>query len=335
MGPAALTQVLRSLTLPTNPNLLIGLDMKDDAAVYRIADDLALVQTVDFFPPIVDDPYTFGAIAAANALSDVYAMGGRPILALAIAGFPEDLPAATISAILQGGADKVAEAGAVVAGGHTVIDQEPKYGLCVTGLVHPDQITAKARAQPGDLLLLTKPLGTGVITTAHKRSMVAEPHLQAAINSMVKLNRRSAELASGVGLHSATDITGYGLLGHAEELAHNSGVALQIVLEQVPLLIGAHEYARQGVFPGGLGRNRDYLLGTGSVRLAPDLEEARAQLLFDPQTSGGLLFALPEQVAATLRERFAAAGEPVWEIGRVIEGAGIDVIGRPGDKAKT
>ena len=275
MGPAALAQVLRSLILPTNPNLLIGLDIKDDAAVYRIADDLALVQTVDFFPPIVDDPYTFGAIAAANALSDVYAMGGRPILALAIAGFPEDLPAATISAILQGGADKVAEAGAVVAGGHTVIDAEPKYGLCVTGLVHPDQITAKARAQPGDVLLLTKSLGTGVITTAHKRGVVAEEHLQSAIDSMVKLNRRAAELASSVGLHSATDITGYGLLGHAEELARNSGVALQIVLEQVPLLPGALEYARQGVFPGGLGRNRDYLLGAGSVRLSPGLEEAK------------------------------------------------------------
>jgi selenide,water dikinase len=252
-------------------------------------------------------------------------MGGRPILALAIAGFPEDLPAATISAILQGGADKVAEAGAVVAGGHTLIDQEPKYGLCVTGLIHPDQVTAKARAQPGDLLLLTKPLGTGVITTAHKRGLVAEQHLQAAIDSMVKLNRRAAELASSVGLHSATDITGYGLLGHADELARNSGVALQIVLEQVPLLPGAYEYAQQGIFPGGLGRNRDYLLGAGSVRLAPDLEAARAQLLFDPQTSGGLLFALPGQAAATLRERFAVAGEPIWTIGRVVAGAGIDV----------
>jgi selenide,water dikinase len=327
MGPAALAQVLRSLTLPTNPNLLIGLDIKDDAAVYRIADDLALVQTVDFFPPIVDDPYTFGAIAAANALSDVYAMGGRPILALAIAGFPEDLPAATISAILQGGADKVAEAGAVVAGGHTVIDQEPKYGLCVTGLVHPDRVTAKARAQVGDRLLLTKPLGTGVITTAHKRGVVDEQHLQAAIDSMVKLNRRASELASSVELNSATDITGYGLLGHAEELARNSGVALQISLGLVPLLPGAHEYARQGIFPGGLGRNRDYLLGGGSVRLAPELEHAQAQLLFDPQTSGGLLFALPEQEAITLRERFVVAGEPIWEIGRVVEGAGIDVTG--------
>ena len=327
MGPAALAQVLRSLTVPTNPNLLIGLDVKDDAAVYRIADDLALVQTVDFFPPIVDDPYTFGAIAAANALSDVYAMGGRPILALAIAGFPEDLPAATISAILQGGADKVAEADAVLAGGHTVIDQEPKYGLCVTGLIHPDRVTAKAHARPGDLLLLTKPLGTGVITTAHKRGVVAEIHLQAAVASMTRLNRRAAELAAGAGLHSVTDITGYGLLGHAEELARNSGVALEIVLGQAPLLPGALEYARQGVFPGGLDRNRDYLLASGAVRLAPELEQAHAQLLFDPQTSGGLLFALPEQAAGALRERFAIAGEPIWEIGRVVEGAGIDVSG--------
>src|ERR671929_2231005 len=203
MGPGALAQVLRSLTLPASPNLLIGLDVKDDAAVYRLADDLALVQTVDFFPPIVDDPYTFGAIAAANALSDIYAMGGRPILALAIAGFPEDLPPDTIGAILQGGADKAAEAGAVVAGGHTVIDREPKYGLCVTGLVHPRRVTAKASAQPGDVLLLTKPLGTGVITTAHKRGVVDEQHLQVAIDSMVKLNRRASELAGSVGLHGA------------------------------------------------------------------------------------------------------------------------------------
>jgi selenide,water dikinase len=325
MGPTALAQVLRSLILPANPNLLIGLDVKDDAAVYRLADDLALVQTVDFFPPIVDDPYAFGAIAAANALSDVYAMGGTPILALAIAGFPEDLPPATIGAILQGGADKAAEAGAVVAGGHTVIDQEPKYGLCVTGLVHPDRVTAKAHARPGDVLLLTKPLGTGVITTAHKRGVAREEHLQAAIASMTRLNRRAAELADGAGLHSATDITGFGLLGHAEELARNSGVGLRIALGQAPLLPGALEYARQSIFPGGLGRNRDHLLG--AVRLDPALEQARAQLLFDPQTSGGLLFALPEQAAAALRGRFAIAGEPIWEIGRVVEGAGIDVTG--------
>ena len=325
MGPAALAQVLRSLTLSSSPNVLVGLGVPDDAAVYRIADDLALVQTVDFFPPIVDDPYTFGAIAAANALSDIYAMGGRPILALAIAGFPEDLPPAVIGAILQGGADKVAEAGAVVAGGHTVIDKEPKYGLCVTGLVHPDRITAKAHAQPGDALLLTKPIGTGVITTAHKRGAVAEDHLQAAIASMLRLNGRAAERAAAAGPHSATDITGYGLLGHAAELARNSGVGLAIDLERVPLLPGALDYARQSIFPGGLGRNREFLLNDGFVQLAVGLEGARTQLLFDPQTSGGLLFALPVDSAADLVAQMAQAGEPCWEIGRVVEGNGIDV----------
>jgi selenide,water dikinase len=325
MGPAALAQVLRSLTLISHPHLLVGLDVSDDAAVYRIADDLALVQTVDFFPPIVDDPYTFGAIAAANALSDIYAMGGRPILALAIAGFPEDLAPSIISAILQGGADKVAEAGAVVAGGHTVVDKEPKYGLCVTGLVHPDRVTAKSFAQPGDVLLLTKPIGTGVITTAHKRGIVAEEHLQAAIASMLRLNRRAAEIAETASLHSATDITGFGLLGHAGELARNSGVALEIALDRVPLLPGALEYAQRNIFPGGLGRNRDYLLREGFVRLAEGLDAAHAQLLFDPQTSGGLLFALPEAASAGLLEHMVAAGEPCWEIGRVVEGAGINV----------
>ena len=325
MGPGALAQVLRSLRLPTSPNLLIGLDIKDDAAVYQIADDLALVQTVDFFPPIVDDPYAFGAIAAANALSDVYAMGGRPIMALAIAGFPEDLPPATISAILQGGADKVAEAGAVVAGGHTVIDAEPKYGLCVTGLVDPKRVTAKAHAEAGDVLLLTKPLGTGVITTAHKRGLAGEADLAAAIASMAKLNRRAAELAEGVQVHSATDITGYGLLGHASELARNSGVGLRLRLAAVPLLPGALEYARQGIFAGGLARNREYLLGEGAARIAEGLEHAHTQLLFDPQTSGGLLFAVPADLEASLCERFTSAGEPIWRIGEVVAGDGIDV----------
>jgi selenide,water dikinase len=320
-----LAQVLRSLTLPSHPNLLVGLDISDDAAVYRITDDLALVQTVDFFPPIVDDPYTFGAIAAANALSDVYAMGGRPILALAIAGFPENLPQPVISAILQGGADKVAEAGAVVAGGHTVVDQEPKYGLCVTGLVHPDRITAKAGARPGDVLLLTKPLGTGVITTAHKRDQARPEDLAAAVASMLRLNRGAAEAATAAGVSSATDITGYGLLGHAGELARNSGVGLRIELARVPLLPGALDYARRGIFPGGLGRNREYLLSDGFVTYAEGIEAAHTQLLFDPQTSGGLLLALPRALVGPLIERMAATNEPCWEIGEVVEGGGIVV----------
>lgn len=325
MGPGALAQVLRSLNVPSDPALLVGLDSGDDAAVFRLSDDSALVQTVDFFPPIVDDPYTFGAIAAANALSDVYAMGGRPLLALAIAGFPEDMPLAVITAIMQGGADKVAEAGAVLAGGHTVIDQEPKYGLCVTGLVHPARVIAKAGARPGDRLLVTKPLGTGVITTAHKRDRVDERHLDEAVRSMLRLNRRAAEIASECGVRSGTDVTGFGLLGHAAELARNSGVGLRIAADRVPLLPGALDYARERFTPGGLERNRAYLLAGGYVRLADDLAQERVALLFDPQTSGGLLVALQDADARELRRRLDAAGEPCWEIGVAVEGEGIVV----------
>ena len=325
MGPAALAQVLRPLNVLSDPNLLIGLAVSDDAAVYRLDSAQALVQTVYFFPPIVDDPYTFGAIAAANALSDVYAMGGRPIMALAIAAFPDDLPQSILSAILQGGADKVAEAGAVVAGGHTVIDKEPKYGLCVTGLVHPDRVLAKGQAQPGDVLLLTKPLGTGAITTAHKRGVVDETHLDAAILSMLRLNRRAAELAVEFGARTATDITGFGLLGHASEMARNSCVALRINLDAVALLPGALDYARAGVLPGGLDRNRDFLLGEGHVDIAPTLDEARVQLLFDPQTSGGLLLALPSEQAMRFEQRCAEIDEPCYRIGSVDTGSGINV----------
>ncbi|GAB4217408.1 MAG: selenide, water dikinase SelD [Roseiflexaceae bacterium] len=325
MGPATLAQVLRALTLTTHPNLLVGLEVSDDAAVYRLSDDLALVQTVDFFPPIVDDPYTYGAIAAANALSDVYAMGGRPILALAVAGFPESLPHGVVAAILQGGADKVAEAGAVVAGGHTTVDQEPKYGLCVTGTLHPERVLTKAGARPGDVLLLTKPLGTGVITTAHKRGLVAPDDFAAAVASMLRLNRGAGEQAALLGLRAATDITGYGLLGHAAEMARASAVGLRIRLAQVPLLPGALGYARGGVLPGGLGRNRAYLLDDGFVTLGAGLEQAHTQLLFDPQTSGGLLLAVPSGLVETLKERMAVAGEPCWEIGSVVEGQGIVV----------
>jgi selenide, water dikinase len=231
MGPGALSSVLAALQLPRHPDLLIGLDVSDDAAVYRINEATALVQTVDFFPPIVDDAYTYGGIAAANALSDVYAMGGRPVMTLVVAAFPEDLPQDVTLAILQGGADKVAEAGAVIAGGHTVMDKEPKYGLCVTGLIEPGKVTPKANAQPGDVLLLTKPLGTGVITTAIKRNIGLSEHLDAAVASMLRLNRQAAEIAQAVTVHSATDITGFGLLGHAAEIARNSRVGLRFSAE--------------------------------------------------------------------------------------------------------
>jgi selenide,water dikinase len=326
MGPGALSTTLAALRLPTHPNLLIGLDVSDDAAVYQINAEQALVQTVDFFPPIVDDPYTYGAIAAANSLSDVYAMGGRPILALAIAAFPEDLPREVIQAILQGGADKVAEAGAVVAGGHTVVDPEPKYGLCVTGLIAPDKVTAKANAQPGDVLLLTKPLGTGVITTAAKRGVSDPVHLDAAIKSMLRLNKVAAELAQMVEVHSATDITGFGVLGHAAEVARNSGVGLRIVADALPLLPGALDYATQGVVPGGLGRNQVFFEQDGYVRYADTVDPARKLLLFDPQTSGGLFVVLPPAAAADLEQQYATAGQPCWRIGDVIADEWIEIV---------
>ena len=326
MGPGALSTTLAALRLPTHPNLLIGLDVSDDAAVYQINDEQAIVQTVDFFPPIVDDPYTFGAIAAANSLSDIYAMGARPILALAIAAFPEDLGREVIQAILQGGADKVAEAGAVIAGGHTVVDNEPKYGLCVTGLIAPHKVTAKANAQPGDVLLLTKPLGTGVITTAAKRGVGDPAHLAAAITSMLRLNKVAAELAQTVEVHGATDITGFGLLGHAAEVARNSGVGLRINVDALPLLPGALDYAMQGVVPGGLGRNQDYFEQDGYVQYADNIDPARKLLLFDPQTSGGLFVVLPPAAAVELEQRYADAHQPCWRIGEVVAGSGIEII---------
>jgi selenide,water dikinase len=325
MGPGALSELLTTLRLPTDPNLLIGLEVSDDAAVYQLNSETALIQTVDFFPPIVDDPYTYGAIAAANALSDVYAMGGRPLLALAVAGFPGNLPQSIIRAILQGGADKVAEAGAVLAGGHTVVDQEPKYGLCVTGVVDPCRVTPKANAQPGDQLLLTKPLGTGIITTAIKRDVGQADHLDAAVTSMLCLNRTAAEIAQTVAIHGATDVTGYGLLGHAAEIARNSGVGLQIDAAALPLLPGALEYARAGIAPGGLYNNQEYLERDGYVTYSAGVDDAQKRLLFDPQTSGGLLLVLPPAAADQFARAFAAVGESCQLIGTVVAGRGIAV----------
>ena len=324
MEPGALSAVLGKVRMQTHPNLLIGLEVSDDAAVYQMSPDLALIQTVDFFPPIVDDPYTFGAIAAANALSDVYAMGGQPIMAMVVAAFPRDLPEDTIAAILQGGIDKVEEAGAVVCGGHTVVDAEPKYGLCVTGTVHPQAITPKAAAQPGDVLLLTKPLGTGVITTACKRLEGEAAHLEVAVASMLQLNRAAAEAAQGLEVHSATDVTGFGLAGHAAEIARNSGVGMRIEATQLPLLPGAASYVEKGCMPGGLNTNREFLADI--VQLEAHVDPHVAALIFDPQTSGGLLFALPPTAASQLQSRLAAAGHPCWPIGEVITGSTITLF---------
>jgi len=302
----------------------VGLATADDAAVYRLTNELAIIHTVDFFTPVVDDPYQYGAIAAANAMSDVYAMGGEVLLALNICAFPADMAPAIISEILRGGAEKVAEAGGVVAGGHTIDDKEPKYGLAVLGTVHPDRVLTKAGARPGDALVLTKPLGVGVITTALKRGLAEAAHVQGAVASMATLNRQAARLLQQVGVHAATDITGFGFLGHASEMATLSQVAMRFRLEQLPFLEGAHRYAAQQCFPGGAGRNRDYY--ACGVSFAPAIPEQTRMLLFTPETSGGLLIAVPMERLATLLGLCAAAGQPAWPIGEVMAGAGIEVM---------
>jgi selenide, water dikinase len=324
MGPEALAQVLRPLTRHNHPNLIVGLQTSDDAAVYRLSDDQAIIQTVDFFPPVVDDAFAYGAISAANSLSDVYAMGGDVLFALNVAAFPDDLPREILSRIFEGGASKVVEAGGVIAGGHTVTDDEPKYGLSVTGTIHPDRILTKAGAKPGDLLFLTKPIGTGVITTAHKNDAVEDEHLQAALDSMMKLNRGASLAARAVGPTACTDVTGFGFLGHGFEVADKSGVALHIRASLLPVLPGALEYAAGGQQPGGLGRNRDYYSSEG-VMVAADVPVELASLLYDPQTSGGLLLSVAKDRHEALLEAFAAAGETIWEVGEVTAGHGVTV----------
>jgi selenide,water dikinase len=327
MGPAALAQVLRPLALATHPDLVVGLQTSDDAAVYRIAPDLAIVQTVDFFTPIVDDPWTYGAIAASNSMSDVYAMGGTVLFALNVAGFPENLPAEMITAIFQGAADKVSEAGAIIAGGHTVTDAEPKFGLVVTGTIHPDNIWTKGGARPDDALFLTKPIGTGIVATALKRGMARESDVSSATESMLTLNRAAAEAAKEAGgVNAATDITGFGLLGHGSEMAVRSGTRLQISACAVPLLPGVQDYAAAGHVAGGLGRNRAHFEHEGGgITFDEVVDPAIQTILFDPQTSGGLLFAVDPARAEAFAASFADAELPLWRIGSVQTGTGIQV----------
>jgi selenide,water dikinase len=327
MGPGALAQVLRPLSAINHPNLLVGLQTSDDAAVFKLRDDLAIIQTVDFFPPVVDDPFTYGGIAAANAMSDVYAMGGEVTLGLNIAAWPENLPAEMLGRIFAGGAAKMAEVGAVIAGGHTVTDAEPKYGICVTGTIHPDRILTKAGAQAGDRIYLTKPIGTGIVLTALKREAVAEEHLAETVASMLKLNRQASQLAQEVGVSACTDVTGFSLVGHAAEMAEKSGVCLRLTVEAIPFLSGAHEYAELGFVPGGVGRNRTHFasLGAHSVRLPARLRRSLNDLLHDPQTSGGLLISLPANRAVALEAAFAREKVPLWPIGEAVPGSGIEV----------
>jgi selenide,water dikinase len=300
------------------PNLLVGLAAADDAAVYQLNEEQAIISTTDFFPPVVDDPYDFGAIAAANALSDIYAMGGRPLFATNLVAFPDNLDMGILREILRGGAEKVAEAGAIIAGGHSVNDKEPKYGLAVTGVIHPQRVKRKGGAQAGDTLLLTKPLGVGVVTTALKRQMASAEDVAAASRSMKQLNRQAAEAALAVGASAMTDITGFGLLGHAAEMARASGIDFRFFARQLAWLPGALGYGEAGAFPGGMANNRQHFahwvtFGAGVPLLIQDM-------VYTPETSGGLLVALPPGRVAAFRELCPGAfvvGESVAGSGRI------------------
>jgi selenide,water dikinase len=303
--------------------LLVGLDVADDAAVYLVARDVAIVETLDFFPPIVDDAYASGAIGAANAMSDVYAMGGEVLFGLNIAAWPEDAPLSQLERIMQGAADKVAEAGGVVAGGHTVIDREPKYGMAVTGRVHPERILLKSHLRAGDALWLTKPIGTGVLTTAHKNGRLGAADLASAIASMVALNRGAARAAVDAELHAATDITGFGLVGHAYEMAERSGVAVRIRANAVPLLPGARAHA-DGISFGGLERNRSYFDDGSKVRFE-GVDEMSRTLMLDPQTSGGLLVGVPRAHGDAWQRALKGHNVSASEIGDIVAGSGVTV----------
>ena len=290
-------------------NVLVGFDTADDAGVYNLTPECALVQTVDFFTPIVDDPYTFGAIAAANALSDVYAMGGKPLSALSILAWPAKGDLNDLAQVLKGGAEKIHEGGCALIGGHSIADNEVKFGYAVTGTVHPDRIMTNGGARPGDALVLTKRIGTGVISTALKRGIAKEPDIAASIESMLTLNRRACEAMLGFDVHSCTDVTGFGLIGHAREMALASKVTIQIDPRAVRFLPGAVDYARQGALPGGLNNNREF--ASSCVEGQSEFDD----LLYDPQTSGGLLISLPEPDAAALERALPEA----YRIGRVME----------------
>jgi selenide,water dikinase len=327
MGPEALAQVLRPLEnmFPANqhPELLVGLEVSDDAAVYKLNDEMAVIHTLDFFPPVVDDPYDYGAIGAANSMSDVYAMGGEVVMALNICGFPAGMSPEIITEILRGGAEKVAEAGGVLAGGHTTEDREPKYGLAVMGLIHPDRVLSKAGARSGDVLVLTKPLGVGIITTALKGEVAETAHVEAAVESMKRLNRQAAQLIQRVGVHACTDVTGFGILGHAYEMALKSDVRIRLHLRQLPFLDGAAAYADDWLFPGGTHNNKRYY--TQYVTWTGKISEEMQLLLYTPETSGGLLVAVPPERVGELTARFAEADHPCWVVGDVVEGTGIEV----------
>ena len=300
VGAGVLAQLLEGIRVHEDPNLLVGFDKSDDASVYKVSDDLALVQTVDFFPPIADDPYLFGQIAATNALSDVYAMGGEPKLCLNIMAIPESMPKEAVHQLLRGGYDKVYEAGALITGGHSILDEEPKYGLAVTGFVHPDRVLTNSGARPGDVLLLTKPLGIGVLTTAAKADMASPAAVALAQQLMTTLNKSARDAMVQYRVHACTDVTGFGLLGHACEMAQGSGVELELRVEDIDLIPEAVELARMGILPAGMYRNRAFAEGEVDAGVT---ELCKQDLLYDPQTAGGLLMAVdPADADALLAE---------------------------------
>ena len=324
LGADVLADVLASLGAgPMAPELLAGLDPPDDGAVYRLSDELAVIGTLDFFPPLVDDPRTYGEIAAANALSDVFAMGGRVLFAMAIAALPEDLPREAMVAIFEGASAKVREAGGTLAGGHTIRDTEPKYGLAVVGVVHPQRLFRKGGARAGDLLILTKRLGTGLLVSGQRQGRTDATHLASAIEEMRSLNRAAAEALATADVHAATDVTGFGLLGHGLEMARASGVRLVFDADALPALDGALDLARSGVETGGARHNRRFVAQELSIadRVLPDL----VSLAHDPQTNGGLLAAVSADQAEAAMMRLQDRGVRAWVVGRAEEGTGIEL----------
>lgn len=303
-----------------NPNLLIGLAEPDDAAVYKLNDEQAIISTTDFFPPVVDHPYWFGAIAAANAMSDVFAMGGEVLMAINLVAFPASLEMDILREILRGGAEKVREAGGVLAGGHTIMDEEPKYGLAVTGIVHPDRIRQKGGAKPGDTIIVTKPLGTGVITTALKNGKANDDHVQSAMEIMAMLNHDAAHVAQELDVNGMTDVTGYGITGHGHEMARLSSTNFHIHIANLQWMPGALDYAKQGIFPGGQGRNRGYY--GRWVDFDDGVDDVMRNLVFDPQTSGGLLMTIETYKSDDLIAALHGRGVDAFVVGNVVEGDG-------------
>ena len=324
IGPGVLDSVLQNLPKFEDSNLIVGFDKKDDALVYKVSDDKVIIQTVDFFPPMVDDPYTFGQVAASNALSDIYAMGGNPSIAMNLLCFPSCLDPEIMHDILAGGYSKVQEAGAIIAGGHTIADPTPKYGLCVTGFAHPNEILTNSNAKTGDVLVLTKPIGVGILNTANKAELLSENELKEVTKVMTELNKYAKEAFNGLKVNSCTDITGFSLIGHSFEMASGSNKTIEIFSESVPILPKALEYAKMGILPEGMYNNRDYL--KNSFKSLANVSTEMVDALLDPQTSGGLLLSMPEKDAKEYLSRMTSYTPWARIIGQVKNRENIDII---------